>query len=61
MSPSGKLTKFDADYYYDPKAARLRLVTRFQMDRLSKVLPNRLHAIFIYSLDGGQSTQSPTA
>ncbi len=56
MSPPGKLTKVDTDYAYE-------LDRDFAWSGDSKwiafvkILPNRLHAVSLYSLDNGKSTQ----
>lgn len=53
---SGKLTKIDTDYWYELNrdfswSADSKWITFVRM------LPNRFHAVFVYSLDSGKSTQ----
>ncbi|HEV8145963.1 MAG TPA: PDZ domain-containing protein [Bryobacteraceae bacterium] len=53
---TGKLTKVDVDYFSDVQrdfswSADSKWIT------FSKYLPNRLHAVFVYSLETGKSTQ----
>jgi tricorn protease len=53
---AGKLTKADTDFSYE-----MRREFSWSGDSkwlaFVKTLPNRLHAVFVYSLDGGKSTQ----
>jgi len=53
---SGKLTKVDTDYWYELNrdfawSADSKWIT------FVRSLPNRFHAVFVYSLDSGKSTQ----
>jgi tricorn protease len=53
---SGKLTKVDADYNWESSSE-----TAWSPDSkwlaYTRSLPNRLHALFLYSVDSGKSTQ----
>ena len=54
---SGKLNKVDSDYFYEGPM-EFTWSGDSKWIAYSKTLPNRLHAIFMYSLDAQKSTQA---
>ena len=56
---SGRLTRIDTDYFYpyDELDRDIAWSPDSKWIAYAKFLPNRLHAIELYSLDSGQSTQ----
>jgi tricorn protease len=55
---SDALTKIDTNVFYDPDLERdFAWSPDSKWIAFAKYLPNLLHTIFLYSLDGGQSTQ----
>jgi tricorn protease len=53
---SGKVTKVDTDYIYEP-SRDFAWSGDSKWIAFVKSLPNRQHAVFLYSLDSGKSTQ----